>query len=354
MQVALNYSLSDRGVSGSSVGAGYIAQALSDSEHGSQRIQPPYTPGRRFANLVQMLSWDVRGASRAAKLANSDIMINVANTGISDLPVLNVLHDTMVLDHRPWFDSKYYLYARAMFGLSVTSADLNVVPSSHSLARAKIRWPRARFTMIPWPARRQRVAEPPRVPGSDYVLVVASADKHKRIPMVLKVVEEFKRTTMPEIKVLLVCKNGNDIVQVKKSVMDANSRFGKEFATIEDRYLSTTDLLDIHQSAFCLASGSLDEGFCLPIVDSCVFGVPVVHTGRGAMSETFPINSELKTTQDSPREKDDAGLLLQQLTSIADESCWRSEAERAWREAEKYQFERFLRSWHAAISQVAQ
>ncbi|MBP7741053.1 glycosyltransferase family 4 protein [Candidatus Woesebacteria bacterium] len=49
--------------------------------------------------------------------------------------------------------------------------------------------------------------------------------------------------------------------------------------------LSQKDTLQLMKNADCIIVPSYSEGFCFSAVEACALGVPIIHSGRGALSE---------------------------------------------------------------------
>lgn len=352
MKIAINDFISSRGTSGSSVAGRAVSGALESCDFELVNLSPSkYRRGRRMVNLALMLSWDLFGAARSARHENADVMVNFVNTGLGwNRRTINILHDTMVLDHPGYFDLGYRLYSKITFGVSVRHAKINVVPSEYTKARALARWPTARFRVIPWPAVRERASHPREAPGSLDIVVIASADKHKRLPLLIQVIRELRLQTGVDYRVKLIARDGNDIDALEQEIRVQAADTNSSWIEYIRQSVSDTELEDLIRNSFCVASSSIDEGFCLPLLEAALIGVPVVHTGRGAMSEVVPLSANRMAADNL---EFDRNILLDQLLDLTDLNFWKNEATRSWLRSNGFGANDFADSWRKAIGEVA-
>lgn len=211
MTIGLNNYIAVRGVSGSGVGGSAITAALARGGHNTKPLSPTgYRLGSPARNLARMAYWDLLGASRAASKTGSDLMINLANSGISrSLPTITVMHDTMVLDHPSYFHPVYRKYAQATFGPTARMSEMVVVPSVHSSKQVLKRWPKCDVRVVPWSVDVE-VRQPRASPASLNILSIASSDRHKRLPMLAETVRKLRADTGLDFRLTYVAKAGND------------------------------------------------------------------------------------------------------------------------------------------------
>lgn len=285
MRVAINDSITTRGISGSSRGVRLIEEGLAPFSD-IEVLRPDRSARSRVGRLLGMIDWDLRGSVNAAVSKNADVLIHTANTGVGSrqLPTVLLMHDTMVLDHPKLFDPGYVKYARALFPLSVRAADTVVTVSLHSARRIRERWRINNVEVIPWPALNVST----RVPLSDRdryrVLMVSSADKHKRLNLGVEVLTDL-RQEFPELTLTVVTRPGNGTDQFMRAVEKANAR--DEWVLVKQS-VSEIELTDLYQSVSLLLIPSIDEGFCLPALEAASHGTPVVHCERGALPDVYP------------------------------------------------------------------
>lgn len=235
--------------------------------------------------MAAMVKWDFYQAPRLAVQAGARCVVHATNTGGRTprrLPSVLVVHDTMVLDHPHLFDPKFRRYAQLTFGASVKMASMVVVPSDHSRTAVLSRWPGAQVTVIPW--CRPEAMTPARPDRSSDILVVASADKHKRIPMGLHAAAAAQKLTGKVGRCTVVVRSGNDTAALNRAVglLDPS----REWIDLRSN-VSGPELDALYANTGLLLVPSIDEGFCLPALEATVAGVPVVHTGRGALADLY-------------------------------------------------------------------
>jgi glycosyltransferase involved in cell wall biosynthesis len=323
--------------------------------HGAEviRLEPTRIREGRVKRLVQMTAWDVNGAGRMARAEKCDVVVHAANTGrAGGIPSIVLMHDTMVLDHPLLFDRGYYLYARALFGTSAKAATVIVTPSNHSRSQILCRWPSLDVRVIPWPSKGQLETRSAQ-PVEDAVLMVSSLDKHKRIPLGIDVCAVLRKQ-IPNLKLTLVARSGNDTEEVSAALTRADPD-GQWIAV--ERNIPESRLQQLYNRSSFLLVPSLDEGFCLPAIEAASRDVPVVHADRGALPEVFPWASQQvskfsDTAADATVVSDRDLLLERALTLITS----REEAERL-REVGRASVQRFdARSfrtdWSELVSEV--
>lgn len=347
----INDFISTRGVSGSSRGAELIRCALAGSQPevvGS--VTPPKKPKTRLGRLLQMLTWDFITAPREAARLGADLIVHATNTGRGSRGVKSVIvmHDTMVLDHPSLFNKWFVLYARMTFGVSAKAADLIVTPSRHSASRIAARWPHTagRIRVIPWPAPQPgdvsaSVAERRRKPT---VLVVASMDQHKRLGLAVEVVARLRKDRAGDIELHMVVRAGNDedVVLDKIELHDPEGSW-----VVLHRQLSEADLLQLYATSSVTLVPSLDEGFCLPAIESIARGTPVVHAGRGALTEVIPMYPAASEGQS------DSEVLYQRLSAVFEGTVARRQQEDFQEDSVQFATDTFRSRWLEVINELS-
>lgn len=153
MKVAVNCEIATRGYSGSATGMWHLARALDALDGVEVELLWP-TRRRRASRLWNggaQMSWDMLGAARAA--GDAAVLVSPCNVGRA-LPQqghMLMLHDTRVLEDPQPGEELFTRYATALFGLSVEGADVVLVPSAHTAARVRSRWPRAEPVVAHYP-----------------------------------------------------------------------------------------------------------------------------------------------------------------------------------------------------------
>jgi glycosyltransferase involved in cell wall biosynthesis len=287
VRVAVNCAIASRGISGSARGLDLVLQALARIDRVSvDKLRPTVSMRRsRVWNAGAQAVWDLHGAGVEAQLA--DVLVspcNVGRAGRSQAHIL-ILHDTMVLDWPELFDRGYANYARAFFGLSVRTADAVIVPSEYTAQCVRRRWPAAGPLVVArWPlkAQRRRIFE-----GVEFghVLMVGATEPHKRHAVGLEAVHNARQATGADLRLTLIGPAGraeDAVARVRKRV-DPASQWTARLTAMSDEDLDAS-----YRRAWVLLQPSAAEGYGLPVGEAASRGVPVVHSGFGALSEIAP------------------------------------------------------------------
>lgn len=287
IRVAVNDFISLRGMSGSDRAASGLVEALGVRGMHVERLRPEGLTDGSMSRAAQMWWWDHVGFRRQAVAMGADISINPANSGRGTSPSVLVMLDTMVLDHPALYDPRFVAYARVTYGRAVASADAIVTISEHSARRIRSRWnPTVPIHVIPLPASDGVVYDAPHdgVDGPPFVLVVASSDKHKRLPLAVECVAMARRVR-PNLQLVVVTRRGNDSEQLSMTLhrLDPRSAWTSVRHGVPDDELAL-----LYATAESLLVTSLDEGYCLPALEAIANRTPVVHAGLGALPELVP------------------------------------------------------------------
>lgn len=110
---------------------------------------------------------------------------------------------------------------------------------------------------------------------------------NKKIEDLIKTVFFYKKYISPAVR-LVVAGNTNTLPKYYLAVQDLAARF---FLTAEDVFftghLPADEFLAVYRLADVFLSMSEHEGFCLPLLESCYFRLPVVAYEAGAVAETL-------------------------------------------------------------------
>ena len=287
MNVALNEGVARRGLSGTAIGMACLNEALQMLPDVTvQRLQRSVRPGRgKLLNAVGDWMWNMY---RAPRKAHNGVIIHPANIGLGrrGLRSCVVVHDTMVQDHPEWFDTAYAAYAKLLMGLSVRHADLVLTPSHASCENILRRWPHASVRVLPWPLRVDRMRRPRTEAPSRQILVIAATDAHKRHDLAIEAARLVRLVLGADVTLKILgspSRSENEVAALIRMV-DPGGEWIKRLPPISDNALVT----ELDRSWVLLAT-SLDEGFCLPLIEAAGRSLPVVHTGAGAMREVMPI-----------------------------------------------------------------
>jgi L-malate glycosyltransferase len=119
------------------------------------------------------------------------------------------------------------------------------------------------------------------------ILFAGRVSPNKKIEDLIKVVFFYKKYVSPAVR-LIVAGNCNSLPRYYLAVQDLALRF---HLTAEDVFftghLPQDEFLAVYRLADVFLSMSEHEGFCLPLLESCIFGLPVVAYDAGAVAETL-------------------------------------------------------------------
>jgi len=119
------------------------------------------------------------------------------------------------------------------------------------------------------------------------IIFVGRISPNKKIEDLIKVLFFYKKYLSPSIR-LIVAGNTRTLPKYFYSVRDLASRF---YLTAEDivftGHIPFEELLSVYRLGDVFLSMSEHEGFCLPLIESCYFRVPVVAFDAGAVAETL-------------------------------------------------------------------
>lgn len=286
MRVSLNDAISLRGPSGTARATRLLEAALRRLGADVEVLVPRPSGVHKVVNALRATAWDFGGFDRRA---TGDVLVSPTNVGVtpSGRPHLLWMHDTMVLDHPSWFDRAYAAHARLTFRPSVLRATAVATASWHSRDSLLRRWPaaRTRVHVLPWPVAGP-VAQPrTSVPAGPTVLMLGATEPHKRHGLGIDAVRRLRGSSGVDVRLHVVGPPGRAETEVRRhlGLADPSGTWTRR-CTPPDRSGVDAEL----ESAWLLLQCSLDEGFCLPLVEAGARAVPAVHTGRGSMAEVHP------------------------------------------------------------------
>ncbi len=119
------------------------------------------------------------------------------------------------------------------------------------------------------------------------IIFVGRITPNKKIEDLIKVLFFYKKYLSPSIR-LIVAGNTHTLPKYFHAVRDLASRF---YLTSEDivftGHIPFEELLSVYRLGDVFLSMSEHEGFCLPLIESSYFRVPVVAYDAGAVAETL-------------------------------------------------------------------
>ncbi|MCK4836402.1 MAG: glycosyltransferase family 4 protein [Candidatus Aminicenantes bacterium] len=119
------------------------------------------------------------------------------------------------------------------------------------------------------------------------IIFVGRISPNKKIEHLIRMLFFYKKYISPSIRLVIAGKT-DTLPKYFCSLMDLASRF---LLTSEDiiftGHIPQKELLAIYKLGDVFISLSEHEGFCLPLIESCFFEVPVIAYDAGAVSETL-------------------------------------------------------------------
>ena len=119
------------------------------------------------------------------------------------------------------------------------------------------------------------------------ILFVGRVIPNKRIEDLVRTVFYYKKFVSPAVR-LIVMGNTRSLPKYFHAVADLAARF---HLTSEDLlftgHLPLDEFLAVYRSADVFLSMSEHEGFCLPLLESCLFGLPLLAFDAAAVAETM-------------------------------------------------------------------
>ena len=285
-RVAVNTAIYEHGMSGSATAAGALAAALHAMPDLDVREVHPagHRVGSSVRNAVRDARWDLWQASRA--VPDVDLLVSPCNIGLRGAARrhLLVVHDVMPLERPELFDRRFRAYWRLLVPRSLRSADLVLTPSEHAAAALRRMVPSADVRVVPWP-HRGGAATPARFPEAvPTVLMVGAVEPVKNHAGGLRAVAALRAATGADVRVRLIGPVGRAEAEVAAVLhaVDPAGRWASREVGVPDEVLDAA-----YAGAWLLLQPSYDEGFGLPLVEAARHGLPVVHSGRGAMPEVL-------------------------------------------------------------------
>jgi len=312
IRIAVNEAILSRGVSGSARVTGYLIEALREVRDANVRgVRPSRSRGSsRLTNAIGDASWDLVGASRAAR--GADLLVSPCNIGHAWSGQRHVLmvHDVMVWEAREHFDPAFAAYARRLIPLSMKSADLVLTVSEHSRAALAAMAPGIPIKIVHPPAPANRA---PRVcfpRSAKTVVVLGETAPHKNQIAAIEAVRMLRAECGIDVALRVIGPSGRAEGSVRDRLHKVDPR--GEWTTREEG-LSDAELGTALGSAWVLVQASLHEGYGLPLVEAAQLGLPVVHSGREGMVDILPESSVQSVS---------AEAFTERLVSLLDESTW--------------------------------
>lgn len=329
--VAVNGAILKRGISGSAAATKQILAALAAQQAWKvDTVFPPWTRRSRWAavNASRDTWWDLRGAGRAAGRAK--VLISPCNVGQAPKGMAHVLvvYDVMVFENPQFFEPKYAYYFGHLVPYSVRRAERIVTISDHARDFLASLAPNADIRVLRLPGRdaEHSVAQPAE---RRYVLMVGATEPHKNHMSGIEAVADMRNATGEDIGLLLIGPRGRSepLVQAHIDRFDPSSSWIARKVDLSDNEVDAA-----YGAAWLLLQPSHNEGYGLPLVEAAQRGLPVVHSGRGAMSEILPMCGCGGPQRD---------LLTDGMTKLLDPDEWQHQSRAVLSQSLRFTWNRF-------------
>lgn len=282
-----------------------------------------------MCNAVADAHWDLRGASTAA--AHVDVLISPCNIGrsLKNQSHLLVVYDVMLWESSELFDPLFGIYARRLIRYSVARADRTLTLSAHARDHLRGLVPTADVHVLTLPGSRGRLSKTNRTGVEMTVLMVGETAPHKNHVVGIEVVRRLRARTRADVRLRLIGPSGRAESAVRAALAAADPTGAW---TTREVGLSDHELDNAYSEAWVLLQPSRNEGFGLPLVEASQRGLPVIHSGAGAMSEVLPSSSVGSTR---------AEAFEHRLEALLVEDVWEDESRAVLREAPRFSWKQF-------------
>ncbi len=336
-RVVVNTAIHRLGTSGSSTATRVLVEALRQVDDVEVR---EVAPGRRrgrlsVLNALADARWDLWQASRS--VPDVDLLVSPTNIGLRGRARrhLLVVHDVMPLRHPELFDRRFAAYFRLLVPRSLRSADRVLTLSERSATALRRLAPGVDVRVVGWAHPGAGDSRAP-FPARKVVLMVGATEPVKNQVAGVHAVAGLRAGTGEDLALRLLGPAGRAEAQVREALSEADPR-GAWTSRETD---VPADVLDAaYASSWLLLQPSLDEGFGLPLVEAARHGLPVVHSGRGPMSEVLP---EVDAGGVTP------GAFVSAMAPLLDEPAWSQVADATAARAAAYEPEAF----HAVVREL--
>jgi glycosyltransferase involved in cell wall biosynthesis len=323
--VVVNTAVEQRGTSGSATATRLLVDALRQLDAVDLREVAPRVGRSRSSvrNALADARWDLWRAPRA--LPDVDLLVSPCNIGHRG-PArkhLLVVHDVMPFEHPDLFDRRFAAYFRLLVPSSVRSADRVLTLSDQSARVLRKMAPRTDVRVVTW-AHLGGCTGRVTFPDRKVVLMVGTTHPVKNQVCGIEAVAGLRAATGADLGLRVVGPAGRAEAAVRSALAAADPCGAW---TSRETDVPPEVLDQAYASSWLLLQPSYDEGFGLPLVEAARHGLPVVHSGRGAMPRVLP---------DVDARGVDAAAFVTAMRPLLDEPAWSTAADAAATRAAAY------------------
>jgi len=334
LSVVVNEAILTRGTSGSARATTQVSEAMNELPGVVLRgVRPLSARGSsKVRNAFGDAHWDLRQAAAAAR--GADVLFSPCNIGLASAGQLHLLfvYDVMVWESSDLFDPLFAAYARHLIRFSVKRADRVLTLSAHARDFLVDLVPSANVCVQRLPGRLGPVTPTRAAPGPYTVLMVGETAPHKNQVAGIEAVRRLRARTGADVRLHLVGRPGRGEAQVHGALTAADPDGSW---TTRQAGLTDDEVDRAYAGAWVLVQPSVNEGYGLPLVEASQHGLPVVHSGAGAMAEVLPGSSVAST---------DPEAFDRRLETLLADDVWRRESATVLAQAPRFSWDVFRAS----------
>lgn len=194
------------------------------------------------------------------------------------------IHDLLPITHPHLFPLKMRIRTRIFFSLAIWRAAMVIAVSEFTRSEIERLYPGCAnrlTTVLNGPSFPVETFQEMREPATErYILNVGRIEPRKNVPML---VDAFLKADLPDVKLVLVGSHDNGF----DYQLPADPRI------VWKQGIDNDELISLYRGAELVVYPSEAEGFGIPLLDSLLFGLPVISSRLTAMAEIATGNAEL-------------------------------------------------------------